>query len=224
MSEEMAQAQETTEGSTVEATGDEVQQETLYANKYKSVSALEEGYTNLQGKLGAFTGSPEEYTPNEGTEIDSDNPMFDRLKELGTKHNMNNDVFNELIEMYNGSVTEQQAQYDAQLQEEFAKLGDNKDARIQNVIDWGKANLSEAENAILDANSTSADMVVLVEKFISMSKPQGMAQDHQVQTRPTYDADKLHEMRYAKDAQGNRKMSTDPEYYKKVTDLEAKFA
>ena len=72
--------------------------------------------------------------------------------------------------------------------------------------------------------STSADAVMFFEKFINMTKPQGVANDSQASTRPSYDADKLHAMRYAKDEHGNRRMSVDPEYRKKVLELESQYS
>ena len=210
-----------TEQTEVATNAETVQPDTLYANKYKSVSELENGYTNLQTKLGSFTGSPDEYTPNEGMEIDDSNPLFSGLQELGREIGLNNDGFNKIIDMYNTSMEEQEVQYQETMKEEMSKLGDNASERVQNVIDWAGANLSESEVGILQNISQSADAVQLIEKFIGMSKPQGIATDAQVQTKATYDADKLNAMRYAKDDNGNRRMSVDPEYRQRVLDLES---
>lgn len=219
-----SQEAQTTEGSTQpEQTGDIVQPDTLYANKYKSVSELEKGYNNLQSKLGNFTGAPEAYEPAEGVELGDDNAYFSKLQELGKELGLNNDGFNKIVQAYNESIEAEEASYEAQLKEEFTKLGDNAEARVRNINDWSKANLTESEQALVDSVSTSAEAVMLIEKFIGMSKPQGIAQDHQVETRPSYDADKLHAMRYAKDENGNRKMSVDAEYRQKVLDLEAQY-
>lgn len=201
-----------------------VEPDTLYAGKFKSVDELTKSYEHLQSKLGSFQGAPEEYAVNEGVEISEDNALFGKLQEVGRDLGLNNDGYNTLINMYNEVMADEEANYEAQVQEEMGKLGDNSQERIQNINDWTKANLSEAEQNVINSMSTSAEAVQLVEKFIAMSKPQGVAQDHQVQTRPNYDADKIHEMRYAKDANGNRKMSTDSEYRAKVLALEAQYA
>lgn len=201
-----------------------VQPETLYANKYKSVSELEKGYEHLQSKLGSFQGAPDEYSLNEGVESDIESPLFQKIMEVGRDMNLNNDGFNALVGAYNEVLQAENAKFEEQRNAEFAKLGDNAKERVQNIKDWGNANLTEAERDLMASISTSADAVMLLEKFISMSKPQGVANEQQATARPSYDVDKLHAMRYAKDEHGNRRMSTDPEYRKKVLALEAEYA
>lgn len=230
MEVENQEAQGTTEGSTettgltVEGEGETVQPDTLYANKYKSVDELVKGYENLQSKLGSHSGAPEEYTVNEGIEVDQDNPLFSKLQEVGKELGLNNDGYNALIDMYNGTIADQQAQHEESMKAEMAKLGDNANERIQNLADWSKANLSEAERNVFDSLAQNAEAVQLIEKFVSMSKPQGVANDQQIQKAPSFDQDKLNEMRFAKDANGNRRMSTDPAYRDKVLALEQQYA
>ena len=223
MEVENTEVAQTTEGSTEQPATVETP-EVIYAGKYKSVSELEKGYQNLQSKLGNFTGAPEAYEANEGIEVSEDNPLYSKLQELGKEIGLNNDGYNALVKMYNDTMAEQQAIYDQEAEAEFAKLGDNAQERVRNINDWSKANLSEDEQALLDSISTSAATVQLIEKFISMSKPQGIANDNQVQTRPTFDAEKVRAMRFELDSNGNRRMSTDAAFAKKVRDLEAQLA
>lgn len=221
MENEAVEAQ-ATEGESTEQPVEQdntVEPETLYANKYKSISELEKGYNNLQSKLGNFTGAPEQYEANEGVEISEDNPLFGKLQEIGKDIGLNNDGFNALVQMYNDSMEEQQAMYDEQAKEEMAKLGDNANERIQNIADWTKANLSEAEQAVVDRISTDAETVQFIESMIARSKPQGVAQDNQVANAQKYDKDKLREMQLATDKNGNRLMSVDRNYYNKVMGL-----
>lgn len=221
MENEAVEAQ-ATEGESTEQPVEQdntVEPETLYANKYKSISELEKGYNNLQSKLGKFTGAPEAYETNEGVEISEDNPLFGKLQELGKEIGLNNDGFNALVQMYNDSMEEQQAIYDEQAKEEMAKLGDNANERIQNIADWTKANLSEAEQAVVDRISTDAETVQFIESMIARSKPQGVAQDNQVANAQKYDKDKLRDMQLATDKNGNRLMSVDRNYYNKVMGL-----
>ena len=207
----------------------------FYNGKYNSISDFEKSHDELQKsysqktaeykeRMGAFTGAPEAYEPGEGIEIDDSNPLFNKLQEVGKDMNLDNEGFNKLVSMYNEAVTEQSAQYEETLKAEMVKLGDNANERIQNIADWSNANLSEDERGILDSLSTSAEAVQLIEKFIGMSKQQGIARDHQVQTRPSYDKEDIRKMQMATDDNGNRLMSVDPAYYKKVKDLMAQHA
>lgn len=209
------------QGNEEQGTPEVVQPDTLYANKYKSVTELETGYKNLQTKLGTHVGAPDEYTLNEG--VESSDAYLSKLQEVGKELGLNNDGYNSMVEVYNAVNEAEEAEYKEAMQAEFAKLGDNGSTRIENINDWASANLEESEVAALNSLSQTADAVILIEKFIQMSKPQQTATDNQVQTKPSYDKDKLNQMRYAKDENGQRRMSNDPEYRKKVLALEAQY-
>lgn len=219
---------EVTEGSTQDQ--GETKTTGFYNGKYNSISDFEKSHDELQKsysqktaeykeRMGAFTGAPEAYEANEGVEISEDNPLFGKLQELGKDIGLDNDGFNKLVQMYNDTMAEQEGQYEAQLKEEMAKLGDNAQGRIQNINDWSKANLSEEEQGVIDRIATDAEAVQFLESMIARTKPQGMAQSHQVKSNPVYSKEEIREMQMAKDANGNRKMSTDREYYNKVMSL-----
>lgn len=223
---------ETTEGSTEQG---ETKTTGFYNGKYNSISDFEKSHDELQKsysqktaeykeRMGAFTGAPEAYEANEGVEISEDNPLFGKLQELGKEINLDNEGFNKLAQMYNETMEEQQALYEEQAKEEMAKLGDNAQERIQNINDWSKVNLSEEEQSVIDRIATDAEAVQFLESMIARTKPQGMAQSHQVQANPTYSKEEIRQMQLAKDENGNRKMSTDHEYYKKVMALMAQTA
>lgn len=222
-----APSEVTTEGSTDQG---ETKTTGFYNGKYNSISDFEKSHDELQKsysqktaeykeRMGAFTGAPEAYEANEGVEISEDNPLFGKLQELGKEIGLDNDGFNKLVGMYNETMADQEAQYEETIKEEMSKLGDNAQERIQNINDWSKANLSEDEQGVVERIATDAEAVQFIESMIARSKPQGMAQSHQVKSNPTYSKEEIREMQMAKDANGNRKMSTDHEYYKKVMSL-----
>ncbi len=107
-------------------------------SKYKSISDQAKAYGDLEAKLGGFTGSPEEYAFNEGSEADAAN--YEGLRELGKKHNMSNELYNEIVSMH---TAQSDADLEANMTREIEGLGDNGQQRIDNVNDYLKANMSE---------------------------------------------------------------------------------
>ena len=231
MSEEITQNAPSDNSQGTEATtiteGGETQNTTSYLDgKYESVSALENAYKELNStfskktteykeSLAGFSGAPEEYSLAEGYEGED---TFDNLKEWGLKNGLNNDAFNELISL---SEADEQAQHEAHIAEQREALGRDADIRIQNVVDWGKANLGEDALSTLDEMVSTAAGVELFEKIAKIS--QGTSAAQVAQPKTMVDRDTVKEMRFAKDEFGNRRMSSDPQYRKKVEAMEAEF-
>ena len=225
MSEDMTQPSESTEATTeatteVEATtvdseGNSQSETTYYNGKFKSVSDLEKSYGELQStfskKLGAFTGSPEEYTLNEGIEV------TDGVMEFAKNNQFSNDALNGLAEAYQ---TDQQAQRDAYMSEQRELLGKDADTRLTNVQDWARANLGEDAMDVFSGMITTAKSVEMFEKIAKMQTGTSPAP-----SKPTVsvDRDSLNAMRFAKDEFGNRRISSDPQYRAKVDGMTAEF-
>ena len=201
--------------SPVENNGDPTGQTTTYVNgKYDSVSALEEGYTNLHSKFGAFSGAPEEYSLEEGADYNADHPLLATVQEIGKELNMSNEGYQKLIgawlEYENSSI-------ESQKMAEMEALGKDGKARLQNVSDWISANLSEDAAGALTDNMASAALVGAVEELIAKTKGQKVADD--VAKPAAVDKDKIREMRFAMDEYGNRKMNN-AEYRARVLAME----
>lgn len=224
MSEEMATAQDTgsveesTSEATVveEATGETVS-ETTYANgKYKSVSDLEKGYAEAQKfisqKLGGFEGAPEEYTFDEGFEV---NDTVQALQEWGKENQLSNDG---LISLYN-KLSEREAQAaEAYKAEQMEALGSNAQERVSNAVDWVKANLGAEYAEGLDSVWMGAKSIEAIEKIMKLTSGTAPAN---VPSQQSVDAEKVKAMRFATNERGDRLMSIDPEYRAKVLKLEA---
>jgi hypothetical protein len=212
------QTPETAPETTVE--GGDTQTTTKYADKYDSVSELEKAYTELQSsystKLGGFTGAPEEgYKLPEGEISDSEKAMIDMLGEWGTAHQLNNDGFVELVSKYTELQT---ANKEAQIQAEFQKLGEGAETRLKNTRDWIAANLGEDAVKSLAKTMTTAESVQAMEKLIGMTKQAAPAV---TQAEQFLSAEKVKEMRYAVNDNGDRLMSIDPKYRQEVLRAEA---
>ncbi len=199
---------------------EEVQPETLYADKFKSVGDLEKSYQELQStfskKLGAFEGAPEDgYQLSEEVVItDQEVPLVEMLQEWGQEHQLSNDGLNSLAKQY----AEYQDQHrERQLTEEYKKLGGDADARVENIRSFLEANLGEETTQQLATGLTTAGSIEAVEKLISLTKQAAPAPANAT-TNVTKEA--LEAMRFAVDDNGNRKME-DPKYRAKVLALEA---
>jgi len=225
MSEEIqSQPSESTETVTTEATADVVvegtDQTVSYANgKYNTVSDLESGYAELQksysSKLGGFDGAPEEYALGEGVESSS---RIEALQAWGKENQLNNDALNSIIAMDSEAQDAANTAYTAEQKE---VLGKDADARIQNVVDWGRANLGEDALSTLGDMITSAKGVEVFEAIAKMS--QGTAAAQVSQPKAMMDRDTIKAMRFANDQFGQRRMSSDPQYRAKVEAAEAEF-
>lgn len=223
MSEELSQdastsSEEVQEVSTNEQADSTEDRSWFKSDKYKTVEDQAKAYTELEKKFGAFVGKPEEYTLPEGIEADPDNPLFQKLGEIGSKYNMNNDMYTEIISMYNEVQSQQQ---EAFIAEQKAQLGDNGETRLKNINDWVKANVPESmrEN-VINWTQTAADVEAL-ETFINMTKGQKIATPDMVTTTPEFTEEGLRKLMSETDDYGRRRVKVDPAFRKKVNEYRA---
>jgi len=195
------------EGSEVKGAGDRPE---FLLPKYKSVEDQARSYPELQKKMGSYTGAPEEYS-NEflgdgfepGESFDSAQELF---RELGTSQEgyeklmaFHHQEMEALANHYNNPAAEREA------------LGANSDLRIGNVDRFLKANLSDDEYAEMSQYVTSAGSIKLVERLAQLTAPKKLpSQGGDNPTGAT--SESLEKMRYAKDENGNFKMSVDSAY------------
>ena len=188
----------------------------ISSRRYKSVSDLENGYKELQSsyskKLGGFDGAPEAYEMNEGLEAS------DSLQAYARDNQFSNEALNGLVEYYNGDIA---TRNEAFVNEQREALGSDADARLNNVQDWAKANLGADAMDAFKGMITSAKSVEMFETIMKMNNGTAPAQVSQPKTM--VDKDTIHNMRYAKDEHGRRKMSSDPAYRSKVENMEKEF-
>jgi hypothetical protein len=200
--------------------GEEVQPETIYADKFKSVSELEKSYLELQStfskKMGEFKGAPEDgYNLGEDyTLLPNEEPLVDFLQDWGKEHQLSQEGFESLVTKY----TEVQDQlHEQQLQQEYQKLGNDADYRLENVRNFLEANVGKDLTEQLASTMMSAAAIEAVEKLIDMTKAPKPVQAPTTALNP----DKVRAMRFATNENGDRLMSVDPNYRAKVLRLEA---
>ena len=196
-----------------------------------AVTEQAKGYNEIRGKLGAFTGAPDEYAfslsedlTSNGVELSADDPLIASFTELAKDANMSQEMAGKLVNMfvesqYADSLAGGEAET-ARQAEQMGLLGDNAQQRVSNIENWAKANLTPEQAEGLQDAATTAAGVQAIEALIAKSKNAPM-QTADVNPASQVSMAELQELQFATDEHGNRKMQSDPEYRKMV---QAKFA
>ena len=175
--EPSAQPDVTTEAPAVEApyywqegmAGEGEKPEWLKSDKYKSVADQAKAYTDLEKKFGSFQGAPEKYEVSE--DYDPEDTFVKMLSDIGTKSNMNQSAFDEMLNLGNELLS---ANSSVNEEQEMKALGPNAQERLDNIDGYLKNNLGDRYEEMKDAVS-SAKTVELVEALIKSSVPSSPA-------------------------------------------------
>lgn len=190
-------------------------------DKYKTVADQAKGYTELESKFGSFTGAPEEYGINisdelkeKGVEFNAEDPLMEAAIKFATEKGMNQEGFDGLVDLYAMSELAKSEAIALNRADQIKALGDNGQARLDNLNKWANANLSEGLVAGFLEAASSADAVKTLEKLVSMTRAAPLSDGAAAPTGGITEAE-VKEMQFAKDDHGNRKIQTDPEFKKK---------
>jgi hypothetical protein len=192
------------------------------ADKYKSLDQQAKAYVELEKRLGAFEGAPEDGTYKinvpEGIplEFDTEHPLFQELNNWARESQLSQKGYDQIIGMF--------ANYEAAMQPDMGELkkqvGENADARINSVNQWAKSNLSEEEyksfrNAQTMANAPDVfkAMEAVIAKTREVSLP-GPDDDVSGATKTTLE--EINEMQAKRDESGQRLYEKDPAYREMV--------
>ncbi len=193
--------------------------EILYADKFKSVSDLENSYKELQStfskKMGVFQGAPDEKIGYGKRDDLSDEEAFfaQGLAKWGAENQLSDDGYNVVVDNYRNSRSAIEESRQNQTRKD---LGENAEMRLRNISDFLSSKLDENQFKALSQGINSVDQVQALERLIETQKaPQPVEVQSQAMSQ-----DKLHQMRFAKDDNGHRKME-DPAYRARVMKLEA---
>lgn len=119
------------------------------ADKYKTVAAQAEAYTALESRFGSFVGAPKEgkyeFKPPDGVEIAMDHPLMQEFTKWASSKQLSQEGYTELL----GMLVQYEAAHAPNMGEIKQNLGENADARITAVAQWGKANLGAEGYATL---------------------------------------------------------------------------
>jgi hypothetical protein len=192
------------------------------SEKYKTVAAQAEAYTALESRFGAFKGAPKNekgeiaykpFTPPEGVTVKNDHPMMQGFTKWAAENQLSQEGYDTLL----GQLVQYEAAQAPNMAAIKARLGDNADARIAQVAQWGKANLGNEGYATLRAATSGANADAVFKLMESM-----IGKTSQVRM-PAPGADvpaatggdqlaKIKSDHGAKDAQGRLRVDVEPAY------------
>ena len=168
---EEAATEEVVESPVVEATADEGERPEWLKEKYKTVEDQAKAYNDAEKKLGGFAGSPEgEYEMNvpEGVsgEFDMEDPRIEWFQNAAKESNMSQETFDQML---GGFVKMEQEANDPEAAKniELQALGKNASARLTDLGDWGKGNLTADEYEGFKGLATTAQGVSVLEALIA---------------------------------------------------------
>ena len=168
---EEAATEEVVESPVVEATADEGERPEWLKEKYKTVEDQAKAYNDAEKKLGGFAGSPEgEYEMNvpEGVsgEFDMEDPRIEWFQNAAKESNMSQETFDQML---GGFVKMEQEANDPEAAKniELQALGKNANARLTDLGDWGKGNLTPDEYEGFKGLATTAQGVSVLEALIA---------------------------------------------------------
>jgi hypothetical protein len=191
-------------------------------DKYKTLAEQAKGYKELESKFGAFTGAPSEYKipdlPDEikdsGFEVDAENPIIERAMEFAKAAGMNQEGFDEMFKLYAESQIAEYKAIEEIRAQELKSLGNQGEARLNNLNKWANANLSPELLENFQNLATSAKAVETLEHLVSLTRSAPLNPDNAT-AAPAITAEEVRELHFAKDEFGQPKMR-DPEYHKMV--------
>ena len=195
-------------------------------DKYKSVSAQAEAYVALESRFGAFKGAPKnekgevayQFQPPEGVEFKADHPMATAFTKWATENQLSQEGYTELL----GQLVQYEVAVQTPNFEQIkSNIGENADARIAAVAQWGKANLGPEGYATLRSATSgkNADAVVKVLEQIISKTAQIKLPKPGADTPGARGGNELAaiQLRMAeKGADGKLKIHTDPAYRRAI--------
>jgi len=191
-------------------------------DKFKNLAEQAKSFGELEKRFGGFTGAPETYELNlneeiakAGVEIGADDPLVVKAMEMAKETNMNQEGFTRMLELYGQSRMAEQTAFQEQRENEIKSLGPQGDTRLKNLDNWAKLNLSADQYESFGDLAHSAGAVQTLERLVSMTRSAPMAPETGGQQAQGLTVEQLHEMQFAVDEHGQRKMQN-PEYAKEV--------
>jgi hypothetical protein len=145
--------------------GDGDKPEWFNDKKYKSISDQAKAQRDLEKKLGAFTGAPEQYEmPNFedlGLEFNKEDMALNNFMKVAKELNISQDAFGRIMRQYGETI--KAAMPDPK--KELAKLGENPEQQIQNLYTWASSKLDNEEMQTFKGLILTAEHVRLFQKL-----------------------------------------------------------
>lgn len=144
--------------------------------KYKSAADQAKAYVEVEKKLGAFKGAPEEYDlalpDHPDIVFRKDDPVLGEFLENAKKNGVSQEYVSELLGTYAHAMTMHLPNPDA----EMKKLGARASEEIQILGQWASSNLTPSEFETFKRMTTTAESVRLFEKMRRIATSADVAQ------------------------------------------------
>jgi hypothetical protein len=220
---EVLAALEVNESASAIAEAVAVQKLDYVKDKYRAKDRTEEqaafeqakAYSELEKRLGGFTGAPEQYDiklPDElvdaGFEFDMEDPLMKGAFKLGKRQNMSNDALNEVMTLYAKTKMAEDAAQQQFLESQIKNMGHEGKQRIANLEAWAGKNLPpELVEGFLDAG-VNINAIRAIEKLVSMTMAQPINPSNAAPGGGVTETE-VKAMQFAKDEFGGRKINSD---------------
>ena len=209
-----------------EAESDAVERPEWLPEKFKSAEDLSKSYQELEKKLGAHQGAPDEYTLEIREElhdyaITNEDPFAQDfakiLKDNGVNQKTYNDVSNLYFEKMKAEEESIAIAQDHQFTEDCKNLGDEKLGEIKESIKWAKEVLPEETYTLLrDVGNKDITIGLMINQFHEAYTSKNYTAIPESQQIPaSYEDMKLQ----ARQMMGDPRIKTDPVFQKKALDF-----
>jgi len=132
-------------------------------SQFKRASDIGKSYTELQKKLGGFTGAPEKYDFT-SLEIDETDPIVQMIAEVGKEKGMNQDTVNTLL---GRMISLEEAQKAMTIDEEIKKLGPDGERILNEYKNWQKDYFKPEETEVVSSWIKTADDLKVFNRIMS---------------------------------------------------------
>ena len=181
--------------------GTDAAPEWLQTKKYKSVAEQAKAYNEVQKKLGAFKGAPDEYDLKleemPDVELQAADPVISEFLEDAKANNVSQEYVTKLLNTYVKGIR----MNNPDPKKELEKLGASGKQDIQILGTWAKNSLSTSEVDVFKKMITTADSVRVLQKLRGEMTQADTQPSRTHAPKASKDAilKKIHDPRYATD-------------------------
>lgn len=180
-------------------------------SKYKRASDVGKAYSELERKLGGFTGAPEKYDFST-LEIDEADPIVQMIAEVGKEKGMNQETVNTLL---GRMISLEEAQKSMNIEQEVKKLGPDGERQLNEYKNWQKDYFKPEESEVVSSWIRTADDLKVFNRIMSNTNmsavptTQSMAMANNYETVDTLKTELIKNIeRYDKDPAYRKEWST----------------
>lgn len=131
--------------------------------KYKTLAEQAKAYNELERRLGATSGAPNEYDFT-GLGVDPNNPHIKDLANYAQENRINQEAFTHLVKGMEG-YTQSMLPPGIDAQKELEKLGPNGEKRLQDLDQWLINNFGQKTRDAIDVLATTAEAIEALDEI-----------------------------------------------------------